>query len=132
MKIHGKHISTFVEAYLEAMFWTEGSHDGEGELGNPDLTFFSLAPETLDRVISDCDRFYERAHQLLSGESPSDNLDPAQCGHDFWLTRNRHGVGFWDRGLGKRGDALADIAHEFGETWVYVGDDGQVYLSGGK
>ncbi len=38
---------------------------------------------------------------------------------DFWLTRNRHGAGFWDGdypdGIGER---LSDIAHGFGEVWV--------------
>ena len=51
-------------------------------------------------------------------------------GHDFWLTRNRHGAGFWDRkeleadGLGER---LTDLAHAMGECELYVGDDGEVY-----
>jgi hypothetical protein len=29
-----------------------------------------------------------------------------QAGIDFWLTRNRHGAGYWDRGLGITGDKL--------------------------
>lgn len=33
-------------------------------------------------------------------------LDAGQTGHDFILTANGHGAGFWDRGLGARGDRL--------------------------
>jgi hypothetical protein len=56
-------------------------------------------------------------------------LTPAQIGHDFWLTRNRHGAGFWDRGLGDLGDKLTAAAHTYGESNLYVGDDGQVYVA---
>lgn len=50
-----------------------------------------------------------------------------QLGHDFWLTRNHHGAGFWDRGQGEEGDALTKIAHSFGSCDLYVGDDGKVH-----
>ncbi len=42
-------------------------------------------------------------------------LDSEQIGHDFWLTRNGHGAGFWDRGLGPVGDQISAIAKRFGE-----------------
>ncbi len=42
------------------------------------------------------------------------------AGHDFWLTRNHHGCGFWDRGLGELGDRLTAAAHGAGETSLYV------------
>ena len=58
-----------------------------------------------------------------------DGLTEEQIGHDFWLTRNHHGAGFWDRGLGKFGDELTEIAHSFGPSDGYVGDDNKVYLS---
>lgn len=57
-----------------------------------------------------------------------EGLDPGQVGHDFCLTRNRHGVGFWDRGLGELGDRLTDASHTYGEQSGYVGDDGLLYL----
>ena len=56
-------------------------------------------------------------------------MEPAQAGHDFWLTRNRHGAGFWDRGLGERGQRLTDAAHVYGESYLSIGDDGKVYVS---
>ena len=39
--------------------------------------------------------------------------------HDYWLTRNRHGAGFWDRGLGDLGDRLTELAHNDGEYHVW-------------
>lgn len=46
---------------------------------------------------------------------------PDQFGHDMTLTRNRHGAGFWDRGLpGDLGDVLSDWARCLGTmtSWV--------------
>ena len=48
-------------------------------------------------------------------------------GHDFWLTRNREGAGFWDGFWGEDGDTLTELAQEFPEVDVYVGDDGLLY-----
>jgi hypothetical protein len=36
--------------------------------------------------------------------------DADSFGHDFYLTREGHGAGFWDRGLGELGDYLTKIA----------------------
>ena len=57
-----------------------------------------------------------------SGYSPV-----AMLGHDYVLTCNGHGAGFWDRGLGELGDRLTDAAHAEGEFDLYVGDDGELY-----
>jgi hypothetical protein len=58
-----------------------------------------------------------------------DGISDEQIGHDIWLTRNHHGAGFWDRGLGDLGDKLTEIAHSLGGSDAYVGDDGKVHLS---
>ena len=56
-------------------------------------------------------------------------LDAAQTGHDFILTANHHGVGFWDRGLGEIGDRLTEatrgysIDAEFALWGDYADDD---------
>jgi hypothetical protein len=49
-----------------------------------------------------------------------DTLTTGQIGHNFWLTRNRHGAGFWDLGLGERGQWLTQMAHPFGECRLVV------------
>jgi hypothetical protein len=110
-------MQTFMDAYMEAMFWTECNSD------NPELehkTLDDLAPEALKTIKDDCDRF----EKLIP-----DSIDLSQAGHDFWLTRNGHGAGFWDRGLGAIGDKLTDLAHAAGEQGLYLGDDGKLYVS---
>lgn len=49
------------------------------------------------------------------------SIDASQSfGHDFYLTREGHGTGFWDRGLGELGEYLNTIAKSYGsadELW---------------
>lgn len=48
---------------------------------------------------------------------------PGQFGRDLALTRNGHGVGFWDRGLGDAGDVLTDWAESLVTLNVFHGHD---------
>lgn len=50
-----------------------------------------------------------------------------RAGHDFWLTRNGHGAGFWDRGLGALGERLTQAAEVYSSVDLYVSDDGLIY-----
>jgi hypothetical protein len=84
-----------------------------------------LAPKTAAEMDADCAAFLT----LVESEMiPLDDWSAEQVGHDFWLTRNGHGAGFWDRGL-PEGDALTKAAKSFGGCDLYVGDNGLVYSS---
>ena len=48
--------------------------------------------------------------------------------HDFCLTANGHGAGFWD-GDYKHGYALTELCRPYHYD-AYVGDDGLVYIAG--
>lgn len=88
----------FTCAYIEALEFVK-----EGD--------FYLNSRDMDSIERDCRIFQTRAAKYLIG------LDPLQCGHDFYLTRNGHGSGFWDRGYDKTiADELCRISKEFGES----------------
>lgn len=55
----------------------------------------------------------------------SANVEAGQCGHDFILTANHHGTGFWDRGLGAAGQTLTDACkgYSFYAEFQLWGDD---------
>jgi len=118
-------LDPFTLAYVEAMFWTLTDDDG----GSCDhLGLHDLSVEGLDSCLDDCRAFQEDNAALLEG------ADLRQAGHDFWLTRNHHGCGYWDRREGTYprdpgGQALTDAAHAWGEANTYIGDDNLVYLS---
>jgi hypothetical protein len=109
-----------VTAYLQCALWISG----EWSEREP-WTIANLAPESRARADADCTRFMKQAGALL------DDWSAEQVGRDFWLTRNRHGTGFWARSWGteEQRDKLTDLAHSFGEIYCYLGDDGKVYLA---
>jgi hypothetical protein len=111
--------AVFVDSYITAMLWS--STDENDTPLDRNYTASDIAKETLESIKIDCSEFLAQAHEFIGAWTPD------QAGHDFWLTRNRHGAGFWDRGL-EHGDKLTEIAHGFGEIDPYVGDDGQIYI----
>lgn len=113
----------FVDAYLEAALWASIDEDGEPFDKNYGVEDF--AQETVDHAIKISNDFITANRADLERVG-----DESRHGHDFWLTRNGHGAGFWDRGYGAVGERLSEMARPYGEANVYVGDDGKLYISG--
>lgn len=112
----------FLDAYIECALWSSTKGDDVGTPLDDTYGVHDLAEETLADMREDCKQFQADNESLLS------DLDDSQAGHDFWLTRNHHGAGFWDRGLGEAGTKLTDAAHAWGSSDLYVGDDNKLYL----
>lgn len=111
----------FLAAYIRAALWS--SIDDNGDPLEDNHSASDLAPATLAEMEADCEAFQTANAALLDRAG-----DAEQNGHDFWLTRCRHGAGFWDRGYPDEvGDALTEAAHSFGECNLYAGDDGLIY-----
>lgn len=118
-------MDNFTEAYIEAMLWADCGPDSEFAGDIPEIS-----AEALASIKADCEAFQKRAQRSLdlAYDYATEGYDQSQAGHDFWLTRQGHGAGFWDRGLGAVGDKLTEDAKSFGEQWPYKGDDGKLYL----
>jgi hypothetical protein len=119
-------LDAFTRGYITAAMWTLTDDDGEpcDHLGLHDV-----APETIAQAIADC-RAFQEAHRADLDEATDEQKDRTDesHGHDFWLTRNGHGTGFWDRGYSAElGETLTRAAKAFGSVDWYVGDDGNVY-----
>ncbi len=121
---------SLVASYIETALWSSGGVKPDGtELENLDdeYSIDDMAPEALQRAQKDIDAFIAKAGNLLNG------LDMDLVVHDFWLTRNRHGAGFWDGDYPKEiGEKLTDLSKQFGEIDFVIGDDGKLYMEGGK
>jgi hypothetical protein len=137
----------FTAAYVQALFFTDNAvnaDDGrtfeaqaaddetenEGSFPNS-ATAEDIAPETLELIKGDCAAFQTEAAHLLAQAYERDGYTAARAGHDFWLTRNGHGAGYWDRSeldAGKLGDALTEIAKRYREAESYFGDDGRIHI----
>lgn len=115
--------SEFEQGYIDALLWCGVYEENEsGELTTTDDLFdLSLvSTDALKQIREDCDAFVSTNRELLDATAG----DYSQHGHDFYLTRNRHGAGFWDRGYGDIGRALTDSAHAYGEFALMLLADG--------
>ena len=106
--------NTRLESYLETLLWAENL---EGE----------FAPQTLNSLDVELQRFYKTLEETGVYGIISLDHDDSSISHNFWLTRQGHGAGFWDGDFGLFGDQLTQISDAFGELYPYVGDDGLIY-----
>lgn len=128
MDINNPHeVQAFFNAYLACALWSsndESRPDG-GDPMDQNYDVSDIAPETHAEMLEHCADFMAQAEPYL------EHWEASQAGHDFWLTRNGHGAGFWDRySVGEpheHGDKLTEISYAFGEYALYVGDDGKIY-----
>lgn len=109
----------FYQAYSEAVIFTD-----TGESGQP-ASYVEWSLEADLSARADCQKFFN--------ENKQDVLDYGieYAAHDFWFTRNGHGVGFWenDHGTPEICDRLDAAARAFGETSFYLGDDELGYFT---
>jgi len=116
-------MDAFTRSYIEAALWSsmDNADDQGGEPLDANHGPDNIAPETLCRMVGDCEAF-----QQANAEDIAGNLEGA--GHDFWLTRNHHGAGFWDGDWPELvGERLTAASHVYGSIDLYVGDDGLIY-----
>ncbi len=116
-------IDTILDAYIDCALWSSTDDNGEplDAYHGPD----GMAPAALAESREDIVGFLAYCEE--QGIDTHGQTDE-QIGHDFWLTRNGHGAGFWDRGL-PNGSELSDACKPFGSVDLYIGDDGAVYVS---
>lgn len=114
-------------AYVEAALWS--STDESDESGGVPLDENYSEDDLSDEAKHDMFRDVSHFVGANSGLIFRAGLDAEQVGHDFWLTRNGHGTGFWDRGLGAVGEELSKAAKAYGSSDIYVGDDGLLYVT---
>jgi hypothetical protein len=110
-----------IGAMLECALWSSYDDQGESLLAGRGIQ--DIHPSATRPMIGDFQSFVT----ANSADIEASGLNPRQVGQDFWLTRNGHGTGFWDRGLGTIGDRLTAAAKAYGPFDLYVGDDSGVY-----
>lgn len=142
----------FTEGYVSCALWCgvlryEHAEEcpcheasGNGEAYDPDAC--ECEPDLVSADDVDDSQLTDRVRAMLVEDARTfyaDNvldlrastLDMSQAGHDLWLTRNRHGAGFWDHG--RRGDEadaalrrLTGAAHDYGSQDLVEGSDTKV------
>lgn len=106
---------------IHTLIWSEGIESGT-----------RLSNDLLDRVSQDWNRFREQAEALGfdAVEHRATMIDPNQgdewdyAAHDFILTRNHLGSGFWDGDWqAPWGEKLTTLADSFPQVETYLDDD---------
>jgi hypothetical protein len=127
-------LGEFFRGYVECALWS--STDQSTESGGYPLDD-NYGPDDIDGATvlvarDECADFVRANYADLCAyvRVPNAFANWASAGHDFWLTRNRHGAGFWDRGLGELGDRLTEASHPYGEAYLMPGDGmGELFFS---
>lgn len=118
---------------LTALLWSELTDDGE--------SFDRIDAEPSAQLVDLIDAQWEafRAAAESIGFDAAEHIDMAlhpdnegdawnAAAHDFILTRNGHGTGFWEprRWQQPWGQKLTALAQWFGELHLYIAEDGEI------
>jgi len=121
---YGFNMSAFFAGYIEALYFANSATNCNGETVEY-ITGVDMTEDALDECRQDCAQFLELAGAKVDlAIAGSDEYTHTMAGRDFWFSRQGHGVGFWDRGLGLLGDDLHKVAELFGEKHLYINERG--------
>jgi hypothetical protein len=124
-------IGKMERGYAETMLWATTKYD---EYENCDKSYEylnysadDLSKEAWRQIREDCEGFLELVREDEPAAWEELVLDLERAGHDFFLTRERHGAGFWD-GDWVNGTLLTKWSHTFGTVNLYVNDNGEIEI----
>jgi len=126
------------------LLWSENDNADEsgGEPLDANYTPEDIDTDSLQELSKRFQSFVEEAEKLITEKVGSDwsSIDDFYTGsgnsdyqteHDFILTANGHGAGFWEKSDWPEevGSILDKLARKYGEIHADVGDDGNIYLT---
>jgi len=152
-------INKILKGYVEAALWTEEEslRDQQGgdsvydddddtdddteldklirltsQLNSKGIMSFSredIEPDSLIDAYMGIKKFIQLCGEDLIHRAINE-FGAEQLGHDFWLTRNGHGAGFFDRGYDSGDeDILMKASRDMGSVDLYINDNNQLSFS---
>ena len=113
----------FINAYIEAALWSSVDYESGEPFDNLDL---ELDAASRKKMADDCHKFiaYMYDHDLTDSCLTRYSVWE-KAGHDFWLTRNGHGAGFWETSDWEEsaGELLTAFSHVFPACHLFVDDN---------
>lgn len=116
----------FFEAYLEAALFTSMDESDPNTGGEPLDKNFSMSDLTVaarTKLRRDAAEFFTEALPILGRARClyKKGTKMEHAGHDFWLTQNGHGAGYWDGDWAEpEAHELTELAKSYGEVNLYV------------
>ena len=132
MKADYSQFSVFTAGYIACALWCgvefPENHPDVDRDKDYSASLSDIEEDTLKNMISDCYDFETKNQTELNKAFDQISYSEEMAGHDFWLTRNGHGAGFWDRNeLPKElRDKLTSNSKEYGEVNLLRTDSGTV------
>jgi hypothetical protein len=125
----------FTKSYVEAALFasTDESTSSGGDPLDDNYNCGDIADQSIAKMIADCAVFQERNKAVLAlcvKHGVKDAM--GEAGYDFWMTRNGHGVGFWDGDWPQTledqpiSDVLDSSAKSFGDSHLFL-EGGDIY-----
>ena len=108
-------LDAFSLAYLECALWS--TFTGAGDPLDEFYSITDIDAESVNKMIEDCRNFQKDNAALLEKTYKTCKIaeggnPQSHAGHDFWLTRNGHGCGFWDGDYPDGGEELTEICKQ--------------------
>ncbi len=131
-------LDEFTTAYIDCMLWLANDEltPKGGEPLDANYGIDDIDDDSLRDIIVDCTAFQKEHISDIEGNYThvigrrAEWSDSEMAGHDFWLTRNGHGAGFWDGDWEEEaGQYMTETSKKMGEVCPYVGDDGKICIS---
>ena len=100
--------------------------------------FDDFTEESLRKAQADIDDWFEYLEENDLYDRAEERQGDDRIAHDFWLTRNGHGAGYWDGDYDDRDDDddtlgrdLTDACKPYGSQHVWVDESGNLHLEDG-
>ena len=104
-----------INSYIETILWSS-------ELD--DFSMEDFDKDSLELCEKEVLEFVDKAMEFIDDSNNFETLD--MVAHDFWLTRNGHGAGFWDKDYTNKDDLTA-LAKTYPERHASV-EDGKIIV----
>ena len=119
-------VEAFVRGYVAAALWAsvplDEDADDDRALDARGFTARDIAPDSMFAAENDCRAFVTDNWATLR-EVLDDSYTERDAGQDFFLSRNGHGAGFFDRGSSSCWNDLQRAAKVWGETHATIDGD---------
>lgn len=112
-------IEDILDGYIQCALWIEEFDDK--------YSFDDVDDKTLNFARKEIGDFLDQLEEEEILDVLQSEIDNSQIGHDFWLTRNGHGAGFWDRDLEDVGKIASKVSEKFQNRYVYE-QNGKIYI----
>lgn len=112
-------VQKVLDSYLETLLWSSGE---EGEFDG--ITIYDFSEDDVNSSRADIEKFIETINTNPAAIAEANEYDDRMLGHNFALSRNGHGAGFFD----DNNDILQNICRETKSAEPYIGDDKKVHI----